>query len=82
AAREYGQALAETNSYVLESLRGLKDTLQYQDTAARAEGITAHTKVCQCHHRAKGAQGRKGAHQHSLGTQSAALVKAQAGAQH
>ena len=39
AAREYRQALADTNSYVLESLRGLKDTLQYQDTPARAEGI-------------------------------------------
>lgn len=33
-AREYRQALADTNSYVLESLRGLRDTLQYQDTAA------------------------------------------------
>ena len=32
-AREYRQALADTNSYVLESLRGLRDTLQYQDTA-------------------------------------------------
>ena len=41
AAREYRQALADTNSYVLESLRGLKDTLQYQDTPARAEGIVA-----------------------------------------
>ena len=37
--------LADTNSYVLESLRGLKDTLQYQDTAARAEGITAHSET-------------------------------------
>ena len=45
AAREYRQALAETNSYVLKSLRGLKDTLQYQDTAARAEGITAHSEM-------------------------------------
>ena len=45
AAREYRQALAGTNSYVLESLRGLKDTLQYQDTAARAEGITAHSET-------------------------------------
>ena len=45
AAREYRQALADTNSYVLESLRGLKDTLQYQDTAARAEGITAHSET-------------------------------------
>ena len=45
AAREYRQALADTNSYVLESLRGLKDTLQYQDTAARAEGITAHSEM-------------------------------------
>ena len=45
AAREYRQALAGTNSYVLESLRGLKDTLQYQDTAARAEGITAHSEM-------------------------------------
>lgn len=33
-AREYRQALADTNSYVLESLRSLRDTLQYQDTAA------------------------------------------------
>jgi len=45
AAREYRQALADTNSYVLESLRGLKDTLQYQDTAARAEDITAHSET-------------------------------------
>ena len=45
AAREYRQALADTNGYVLESLRGLKDTLQYQDTAARAEGITAHSEM-------------------------------------
>ena len=45
AAREYRQALADTNSYVLESLRGLKDTLQYQDTAARAEGITVHSEM-------------------------------------
>ena len=45
AAREYRQALAGTNSYVLESLRGLKDTLQYQDTAARAEGITGHSET-------------------------------------
>ena len=44
-AREYRQALADTNSYVLESLRGLRDTLQYQDTAARAAGITAHSEV-------------------------------------
>ena len=44
-AREYRQALADTNSYLLESLRGLKDTLQYQDTAARAEGITAHSEM-------------------------------------
>ena len=41
AARDYRQALADTNSYVLESLRGLRDTLQYQDTAARAAGIAA-----------------------------------------
>ena len=45
AAREYRQALADTNSYVLESLRGLKDTLQYQDTSSRAEGITAHSET-------------------------------------
>lgn len=45
AGREYRAALADTNSYVLESLRGLKDTLQYQDTAARAEGITAHSET-------------------------------------
>ena len=44
-AREYRQALADTNSYVLESLRGLRDTLQYQDTAARAAGITAHSET-------------------------------------
>ena len=44
-AREYRQALADTNSYVLESLRGLRDTLQYQDTAARAAGITAHSEA-------------------------------------
>ena len=45
AAREYRQALADTNSYMLESLRGLRDTLQYQNTAARAEGITAHSET-------------------------------------
>ena len=44
-AREYRQTLADTNSYVLESLRGLRDTLQYQDTANRAEGITAHSEA-------------------------------------
>ena len=44
-AREYRQTLADTNSYVLESLRGLRDTLQYQDVAARAEGITAHSEA-------------------------------------
>ena len=44
-AREYRQTLADTNSYVLESLRGLRDTLQYQDTDARAEGITAHSEA-------------------------------------
>ena len=44
-AREYRQALADINSYVLESLRGLRDTLQYQDTAARAAGITAHSET-------------------------------------
>ena len=37
AAREYRQALADTNSYLLESLRGLRDILQYQNTAARAD---------------------------------------------
>ena len=56
---------------------------QVQNTVGAGEHLRqAHTKVCQCHHRAKGAQSRKGAHQHPLGTQSAALVKAQAGAQH
>ena len=44
-AREYRPALADTNSYVLESLRGLRDTLQYQDTASRAEGINAHSET-------------------------------------
>ena len=44
-AREYRQTLADTNSYVLESLRGLRDTLQYQDTDARAAGITAHSEA-------------------------------------
>ena len=44
-AREYRQTLADTNSYVLESLRGLRDTLQYQDAAARAAGITAHSEA-------------------------------------
>ena len=44
AAREYRQALADTNSYVLESLRGLKDTLQYQDAPSRAAGITAQSE--------------------------------------
>lgn len=38
-ALQYRQALADTNSYLLESLRGLQDILQYQNTAARAEGI-------------------------------------------
>ena len=45
AAREYRQTLADTNSYVLESLRGLRDTLQYQNTDVRAEGITAHSEA-------------------------------------
>ena len=45
AAREYRQALADTNSYLLESLRGLRDILQYQNTAARAEGIAAHSET-------------------------------------
>ena len=45
AAREYRQALADTNSYLLESLRGLRDILQYQNTAARAAGITAHSET-------------------------------------
>ena len=45
AAREYRQALADTNSYLLESLRGLRDILQYQNTAARAEGIMAHSET-------------------------------------
>ena len=45
AAREYRQTLADTNSYVLESLRGLRDTLQYQNTNVRAEGITAHSET-------------------------------------
>ena len=44
-AREYRQTLADTNSYVLESLRGLRDTLQYQDTASRSEGINAHSET-------------------------------------
>ena len=44
-AREYRQVLADTNSYVLESLRGLRDTLQYQDTASRSEGINAHSET-------------------------------------
>ena len=45
AAREYRQALADTNSDVLESLRGLRDTLQYQDTEARAAGIATQSDV-------------------------------------
>ena len=45
AAREYRQALADTNSYLLESLRGLRDILQYQNTAARAAGIAAHSET-------------------------------------
>ena len=45
AAHGYRQALADTNSYLLESLRGLRDILQYQNTAARAEGITAHSEM-------------------------------------
>ena len=44
-AREYRQALADTNSYVLESLRGLKDTLQYQDVETRSAGITAQSET-------------------------------------
>ena len=56
---------------------------QVQNTVGAGEHLRqADAKVCQCHHRAKGAQGRKGAHQHPLGTQFSALVKAQAGAQH
>ncbi len=43
-AREYRQALADTNSYVLESLRGLQDSLQYQDIDARAQGICRHSQ--------------------------------------
>ena len=45
AARAYRQTLADTNSYMLENLRGLRDTLQYQDTANRAEGIAAHSEA-------------------------------------
>ena len=45
AAREYRQALADTNSYVLESLRGLRETIQYNDTAARAAEIAAHSET-------------------------------------
>ena len=45
AARAYRQTLADTNSYMLENLRGLQDTLQYQDTANRAEGIAAHSEA-------------------------------------
>ena len=44
-AREYRQALADTNSYVLESLRGLRETIQYNDAAARAAGIAAHSET-------------------------------------
>ena len=44
-AREYRQALADTNSDVLESLRGLRETIQYNDTAARAAGIAAHSET-------------------------------------
>ena len=44
AGCEYRAALADTNSYVLESLRGLRETIQYNDTAARAAGIAAHSK--------------------------------------
>ncbi len=44
-AREYRQALADTNSCVLESLRGLKDTLQYQDVETRSAGITAQSET-------------------------------------
>lgn len=44
-AREYRAALADTNSYVLESLRGLRDTMQYQDTAARAAGLDSHSEA-------------------------------------
>ena len=45
AGREYRAALADTNSYVLESLRGLRETIQYNDTAARAAGIAAHSET-------------------------------------
>ena len=44
-ARAYRQSLADTNSYVLESLRGLRDTLQYQDTRHRAEGVAAQSEA-------------------------------------
>lgn len=43
AGREYRAALADTNSYVLESLRGLRETLQFDDSARRAAGISAHS---------------------------------------
>ena len=42
----------------------------------------AGTKVCQRHHRAKGAEGRKGAHQYALHAHFTALVKVQAHTQH
>ena len=38
-------ALVLLAGYLLESLRGLRDILQYQNTAARAEGITAHSET-------------------------------------
>ena len=45
AGREYRAALADTNSYVLESLRGLRETIQYQDAANRAAEISAHSET-------------------------------------
>ncbi len=43
--RAYRQALADTNSYVLESLRGLRETIQYGDAANRAAGIDRHSET-------------------------------------
>lgn len=45
AGREYREALADTNSYVLESLRGVRETLQYGDAENRAAGIAAHSEA-------------------------------------
>ncbi len=44
AGREYRTALADTNTYVLESLRGVRETMQFGCEQQRAAGIAAHSE--------------------------------------